>query len=88
MMNPEDLILSLLIILLVLIVIFLLARQFILWYYKINQRLEAQRRTNVLLESIYDALIQGNQINAITAGQVSSSNATEATIHDDDIPDL
>ena len=87
-MNFEDLILGLLIILMVLSEIYLLARQFILWYYKINQRLEAQRRTNVLLESIYDALIQGNQINAITAGQVSSSNATEATIHDDDIPDL
>lgn len=87
-MPTEDIVLGLLIVLLILIVIFLLARQFILWYYKINQRLEAQRRTNVLLESIYDALIQGNQINAITAGQVSSTNATEATIQDDDIPDL
>lgn len=87
MMDMEEIILALLVVLMILILIFLLARQFVLWYYKINQRLEAQRRTNVLLESIYDALIQGNQINAITAGQVSS-NATEATIQDDDIPDL
>lgn len=66
---------------------FLIFRQIFLWYWKVNERLEEQRKTNVLLKGIYEALLQGNQINAITAGQVSSNTTTE-TVDEEDIPDL
>lgn len=65
----------------------LVFRQIRLWYWKVNERLEEQRKTNVLLKGIYEALLQGNQINAITAGQVSSNTTTE-TVDEEDIPDL
>ena len=65
----------------------LVFRQNRLWYWKVNERLEEQRKTNVLLKGIYEALLQGNQINAITAGQVSSNTTTE-TVDEEDIPDL
>ena len=65
----------------------LVYRQIRLWYWKVNERLEEQRKTNVLLKGIYEALLQGNQINAITAGQVSSNTTTE-TVDEEDIPDL
>lgn len=74
-------------ILLVLLLSFLILRQIFLWYWKVNERLEEQRKTNVLLKGIYEALLQGNQINAITAGQVSSNTTTE-TVDEEDIPDL
>ena len=65
----------------------LVFRQIRLWYWKVNERLEEQRKTNVLLKGIYEALLQGNQINAITAGQVSSNTTTD-TVDEEDIPDL
>lgn len=74
-------------ILLILLIAFLIFRQIFLWYWKVNERLEEQRKTNVLLKGIYEALLQGNQINAITAGQVSSNTTTE-TVDEEDIPDL
>jgi hypothetical protein len=37
----------------ILVIIFLILRELNCWYWKINERLEQQRRTNFLLEKIY-----------------------------------
>lgn len=60
----------LVIVLLVIILGYLITRWFWNWYFKINARLHEQRKTNELLQNIYDALVQGNQVSAAAVGQV------------------
>lgn len=59
--------LQLLFLLAVLVVIFLLIREVILWYYKINERVELLKQNNGLLTEIRDILKQdtpeGEKIN-------------------------
>lgn len=83
-------------VLLVLIIMFIVTRWFWCWYWKINVRLEEQKKTNELLEGIYAALIQGNTVNAVTAGQITSLHNTASgttgtqggIIQENEIPDI
>ncbi|SET46498.1 hypothetical protein SAMN04487771_101945 [[Clostridium] aminophilum] len=90
----DNLIPVLLIIILVWIAVFLILRAFWCWYWKINARLEEQKKTNELLQNILNALIQGNAVNAVTAGNVMDLNENQAKkvftadIDDSDIPEL
>jgi hypothetical protein len=59
--------------LIVFIVVFLILREFICWYYKINKRIENQERANYLLEHIYEKL--GGDI--VTDSQKVDSKETE-----------
>ena len=61
-----------LLILFVLILQFLLFRWFWCWYFKINARLREQERTNALLQNIFDAIVQGNNIGAMQVGTTAS----------------
>lgn len=74
---------------------FLFFREINCWYLKINARLEEQKKTNELLQNIFDALIQGNTVNALTAGQVIKLNdnqnvqsSSSNVVNQKDIPDL
>lgn len=77
-----------------LFVLFLVTRWYWCWYLKINARLEEQRKTNELLQDIYDALVQGNTVNAVTAGQIMNLGCETApagnggTVRASDIPEL
>ena len=80
-------------VLLVIFLIILLTRWLWCWYFKINARLHEMEKTNELLQNIFDALIQGNKVNSVTAGQIINMNSsdrqpTATMIRDDDIPDL
>ena len=83
-----------LIVALALIVVFLITRWFWCWYWKINARLHEQQKTNELLQNIFDALVQGNAVSAVTAGQIMGMNETQgestpsASVNISDIPDL
>lgn len=76
------------------ILFFLLLRWFWCWYLKINARLREQEKTNELLQNIFDALVQGNAVSAVTAGQIIGMNETQgentpsASVNVSDIPDL
>lgn len=74
----EEILGIVLIVLLVLFLLFLLLRQYICWYFKINARLYEQRKTNELLQNIFDALVQGNAIGSIQVGSVESLKAQMA----------
>lgn len=67
-----------LVVFLVAILLFVITRWFWNWYFKINARLQEQRRTNELLQNIYNALIQGNQVSAVTAGQIMNMKTNKA----------
>lgn len=71
---------------------FLLIRQFVCWYLRINERLREQERTNELLQNIFDALIQGNAVSSISAERLVNLQTTKqgspTMIRDDDIPEL
>ena len=91
----EDIVKILIIILFVMIILFLLAREWVCWYWKINARLAEQKKTNELLQNIFDALIQGNTVNALTAGQVIKLNdnqnvqsSSSNVVNKMDIPEL
>lgn len=91
-------IVGLLIALVVSVVFFLLSREILCWYFKINARLEEQRTANELLQNIFDALVQGNAVNAVTAGQIIEMSETQGknipsasvnkNVNISDIPDL
>ena len=74
--------------LIVLIIIFLLIREINCWYWKINERANLQRRTNLLLEKIY--LQNGGKLDDIKDGTfVDSKNkineeiqSTEGLVND------
>lgn len=57
-------------VLLVQVLLFVLTRWFWNWYYKMNARLNEQRKTNELLQNVYDALLRGDPGSAVTAGQI------------------
>lgn len=78
---------TLFIVLFFLILIFIITRELWCWYYKINARLEEQEKTNELLQNIYDALVQGNSVNAVTAGHIIGASKNGSN-NDSDIPDL
>lgn len=85
---------ALLALILFLIVVWFITRQLRCWYWKINARLEEQRKTNELLQNIFDVLVQGNAVSAVTAGQIMGMNETQgestpsASVNISDIPDL
>lgn len=75
--------------LVVLIIIFLVCREFIMWYYKINERLAEQKKTNELLRQLIYLESQGNRLNAY--GVVTGNNTGETDKTREiygDIPDL
>ncbi len=82
------------IILLILILFFFITRWYWCWYFKINHRLHELERTNELLQNIYDAVVQGTAVGAISAtelvnsGKNGSGKASAEVIHEADIPDL
>lgn len=90
----KDILMITLIVLLVMLLVFLFLRWYWCWYFKINARLHEQERTNELLQNIFDALIQGNTVNAVTAGQIMGMNESQSdlsqpgTINSSDIPEL
>ena len=56
------------IVIIVIVVIFLIGRELFCWYYKINERIELQKKTNDLLEKLIhlnggDITINSNSIN-------------------------
>ncbi|MDR2131821.1 MAG: hypothetical protein LBP30_00580 [Clostridiales Family XIII bacterium] len=67
-----------LIVLLILFLLFLLLREVLCWYWKINKRLHELRQINQTLTELRDILIQGNTVDAITAGQVLDMSQTLA----------
>lgn len=81
-------------VLLVIFVISLILREYYCWYFKINARLSEQKRTNELLQNLFDASIQGNAVNAVTANQMLNGNTAQARpnsqgrVFNNDIPDL
>jgi hypothetical protein len=79
--------------LLIAIVIFMLLREVVCWYAKINARMHELQQINQNLSEIRALLIQGNTVGAVTAGQVTDMAQTSATtastvIYNDDIPEL
>lgn len=56
----SDFISALIIILLAWVIFMLLFRQIRLWYWKVNEGINEQRKTNALLKGIYDMLAQQN----------------------------
>lgn len=87
-----DLLIVALIIFIVLILFFLIARELICWYYKINARLKEQEKTNELLQDIYDAIVQGTMVNSVTAGHIvnaeQNSFSSKTQVLPNDIPEL
>lgn len=75
------------------IVVFLILRHFWCWYWKINERVRLMEEANALLTDIRALLVQGNTVNAVTAGQITdlaNSGGAAGSIPTDesDIPDL
>jgi hypothetical protein len=52
--GPSEIVVSILITIAVLVVIFLLLREFVCWYYKINKRIELQQETIRLLGKLIE----------------------------------
>ena len=93
----DEMIMALVIIAIFAILVFLITRWFWCRYWKINARLNEQQRTNELLQNIYDALVQGNTVSAVTAGHlVQNANqqrdnlyaAAPPDIREEDIPNI
>lgn len=55
-MSDTDFLGTLIVILLVIIIVWLLIRELVLWYFKINKRVELQEEQNRLLRKIIDKL--------------------------------
>lgn len=49
-------IITLLIVLAIAVIVFLVIREIVCWYSKINERIELQQKTNILLENIFKQL--------------------------------
>lgn len=47
---------TLLIVLAIAVIVFLVIREIVCWYSKINERIELQKKTNMLLENIFKQL--------------------------------
>lgn len=56
MQNLIQGVLGIILVIVVVLLIFMLLRQVALWYWGINERIELQRRNNVLLKQILDKL--------------------------------
>jgi hypothetical protein len=68
--NPLGIFLILLIFLFVIIGLWFILREFICWYYKINERISLQKRTNELLEQLINknkVALPANKPSAVTA---------------------
>ena len=52
----EDVIGILLMVIIIQIVIFLLIREIVMWYWKVNKRIQLQEKTNLLLQQILDRI--------------------------------
>ncbi len=59
-MNSGDIMQVILVVTIVWILLFLICREIICWYHKINARLDQQRQTNVLLEKLYNEVTSQN----------------------------
>ena len=73
-----DIVQVLLIIALVWIVVFLICREIVCWYFKINARLDQQRQTNVLLEKLYKELCTQNGYPVPSAMAAMNQDKTQA----------
>jgi hypothetical protein len=63
-MNSSSSIVSILFILAICVGIFLLCREIMCWYFKINKLIEGQTQTNILLKRILDKLTDNIKTNA------------------------
>ena len=57
-MDQNDLLMVIAIVAFIWILGILIFRQILLWYWKVNERVNEQRKTNALLKGIYDLLYQ------------------------------
>jgi len=62
MLNSFEVLSTLFVFLIIIIIFWLLIRELVCWYYKINERISLQRQNNELLEKILKALNQSNGI--------------------------
>lgn len=74
--EPGDIFRVLLIITVLEIVLFLIFREIVCWYFKINARLDQQRQTNVLLEKLYNEIStkNGNSHPILAAAAVNQTS--------------
>lgn len=86
-MNPNDVFSTLVALMIIFIlgnvVVFFVTRGLKLWYWKVNERLEEQRKTNELLQNIYDALVQGNNLSAFGIEEAANSRVEQITREDE-----
>ncbi|HJC25220.1 MAG TPA: hypothetical protein H9761_16220 [Candidatus Eisenbergiella merdavium] len=69
----QDFIAAFVVVFILLILFFLIARELICWYFKINARLEAQRLTNAYLKEVRDLLIKNNSVTGMLDKEMSGN---------------
>jgi hypothetical protein len=82
----------------IIIAIFLIFREYVCWYSKVNARLHELRQLNQTMLEIRALLVQGNTVGAITAGGVmdiaqapavaAESASVSAFSVDEELPEL
>ena len=96
--DSSNFISMLFIILLAWLIFMMLFRQIRLWYWKVNEGINEQRKTNALLKGIYDMLAQQNGQAPATQNDSSSSQSQQInnaapvaqtnSVDDNGIPEL
>lgn len=81
-MTKEDFLTVLFIVLLVLIVLFLILRELVCWYFKINKQIAIDRRMNRNLEILIRGLAQSNIISQELLVELREDNIDEDNIRE------
>jgi len=78
----DDIIASVLITLLIIIVIFLILREIVCWYWKINRIVDLQEKQNILLEKLVARLVDEENT---SAAEFTDNTEESSSSNDDDI---
>ncbi len=73
-MDVKDILIIALVIFLALFVVFLLIREYISWYFKINKRIRLEQKINKNLELLIKGLAQSNILSATVLQEMQSDN--------------